>query len=328
MNDKYKYRLILAPNEAIPFDDPRLPTSFGEPMLVSYKMDGMRCVAIDGVLYSRNAKPLRPEIQDHFAEFLKFAKDLGTVFDGELYEHGNENFGSLMSKISKGGTIVPKDLKFNVFDSVSSQNWAEKSCVDWEFSARYQYYTGILTNVHKFDTVIPVLHSIVKSPQELEKAFRLSMKRNYEGIMARSFKGLYKHGRCTLNDGNIYKFKEWSTADAIVVSFVQASRMTDEVRYGQRETNELGYLERSHKAVTRELVEEIGSITLRLVSGDYAGVEIGSTMAKGIDIGLTWENRQLFVGKHVEVKIMEYGSKDRPRFAKIVRLRPDLDSAT
>lgn len=324
--DKYRYRLILAPNEAIQFDDPRLPTSFGESLLVSYKLDGIRAVAIDGKLYSRNGKLLRLELQSYFGEFLAFAQNAGLIFDGEIFEPDNADFGSLVSKITKGGTAVSSGMQFNVFDVVPAIQWTESNHVGATFVERYKLYVDLLTGVLKSSIVVPVLHSIVKSPQELERAFNNAMKKGHEGLMARNPVSLYKHGRATLNEGVIWKFKNWTTSDAIITGFTQATQMTNEIRYGHRETNELGFTERSHQACTRELVNQIGSITLRIVSGDYVGAETGAVMGKGVDIGLTWQNKEQFIGKHVEISAMNYGAKDRPRFSKIIRLRQDLDS--
>ncbi|MDR1270874.1 MAG: hypothetical protein LBK82_15270 [Planctomycetaceae bacterium] len=40
---------------------------------------------------------------------------------------------------------------------------------------------------------------------------------------------------------------------------------------------------------------------------------------------ITWENRDSFIGNHVEIIFQEHGAKDKPRMGRIVRTRPDRD---
>jgi DNA ligase-1 len=314
---------MLAPNEQVDFDDPRIPKR----VLVSDKLDGMRVLAIDGTLYSRNLKPLRKEIQDRWKDFLRLSDEHGLVFDGEIFEYGNPDFGSLMSKISRGGADVPDTLKIHVFDCVRRSQWASKE--SHPFYARVQLLTLALTESKEFDLtrvarssgVVPLQQREVVSPQELEREMTEALARGTEGLIARDPNGRYKHGRGTLNEGLIFKFKEWVTQDGRITGFNQATAMTDEYRESDRGKDVFGHRERSHKQETRELVEGIGSYEITLADGRV----IGAGVKKGVTLPITWENRDSFRGKWAEVEFMEHGAKDKPRFSRIKRLRPDLD---
>ncbi len=308
---------MLAPNEAVAADEVKYP------LLVSEKLDGVRCLVIDGVVYSRNLKPMRGMLQDHFEDLCRFSKENSIVLDGELYMPAKD-FGSFMSVVTDTDKPVPAEMALMAFDALPASSWQVGKAFNYSFEGR-STYLGLHAESFTAKSEKPLLRVLpqllVTTPADLEKELERALNAGFEGLIARSPDSPYKFGRGTLNEGYIYKFKEWVTEDAVIVGFVQGTQMKESVRTGDRTRDKLGYLERTSKAETRELVLKIGSINVMLKNGKVCGCGI----AKGVDIGLTWENRDLFLNKHVEIRYIAHGVKELPRFAGITRLRPDLD---
>lgn len=301
---------MLAPNEAIPFDSEFLKF----PLLVSDKLDGMRCLIFPDGAYSRNMKLLRSGMQDHLEPLISRAKALNVVFDGELYIHGIK-FGPIMSNITNGEIPPPPNLLFYGFDCVFANQWGGSP---HPFRIRQEHLNAYLYAARSTEILE---QREVRNAAQLEEEYDNSLARGYEGIIARDPDGRYKHNRGTLKEGLIFKFKEWVTEDAQIIGYEQATRMKTEIREGERTRDVFGHLERSHKQDTREVYEGIGSILVRLRDG----TETGCGIARGVSLGITWANRLDFVGKWVEIRYMKHGAKDKPRFAGITRFRPDLE---
>ena len=318
MSSKYFNKVLLAPNKAVGFDSEHLAGGF--PYLASNKLDGMRAVAIDGTLYSRSMKELREGIQTHFQHFLKEAAKAGLVFDGELYAH-DVGFGNVMSSLRRGGAEVHPEIKFHVFDVLSLAEWrfgAERPYADRisEYENWIQHYCERSSDC----LVSPVRQTAVWAKGDLENRFQISLDAGYEGLMLRDPAGRYKHGRGTLREGLIYKFKEWVTVDAKIVGFKRSTRMKREYAESDRGVDELGRYKRTSSKDTREEYDGIGSIVLE--SSD--GVVFAAGQAKECDFEITWDNKGEYLERWVEVRFMRHGAKDKPRFAGIVRLRDDL----
>ena len=313
---------MLAPNESVDFDDPRIPAV----TLCSDKLDGMRVLAIDGVLYSRNLKPLRSEIQERWKPFLDASRT--HVFDGEIFEYGNPDFGSLMTKIAKSGTDVPDTLAIQCFDCVPLARWQHKNyAVD--FASRTSELEYLLTAAPKLNllakacNVVPLTQYYVDSPHNLELAFKAAIARGTEGLIVRDPHAPYKHGRATLLQGSMFKFKEWVTQDGRITGFKRGTKMKESVRTGERTRDAFGHREISHKKDTREPSDVIGSFEVTLQDGRI----IGAGLKKGVDAywDTSWEGRNFYLNRMVEVEYQQHGTKSLPRFSRITRLRPDLD---
>lgn len=154
--------------------------------------------------------------------------------------------------------------------------------------------------------------------------FWMALDRGYEGLIVRSKHKKYKHGRATLREASMWKFKEWVTVDVQIIGFEQATRMTKAYRESDRGRNEDGSKARTTARDTRQKIEDYGSIKVRDAEGKQFCVGI-SKEASHLRDEITWARRHEWVGRWVEIKYQEHGTKDKPRFGRIVRLRPDLD---
>jgi DNA ligase-1 len=306
-----KKQPMLAPNECIDFDE------LTYPVLASPKLDGVRVIAYQGVAYSREWKPFGAAVQYRLRSILDLSRRLNLVLDGELYAHGIK-FNELMSLIKPSAPSLTQRVQLHVFDCVPESEWGSCSTA---FATRYEMYLGLqrfgLTDWQA------LIHSMNHTEIGLRDYFKAMLVLGYEGLMVRALLSPYKHGRATLNEGYIYKFKEWVTLDAQIIGFEQGTRMRESVRTGERERDEMGYLKRTSKQETREKVEEIGTVKVRTAEGMVCGV--GFKKNSGLYELIKWANRNEFMGKWVEFEFMSHGAKDKPRFGRITRLRPDLD---
>ena len=323
MTDLIK-KVMLAPNKAIDFESEHLKK--GYPFLASRKLDGMRAVSLEGKFFSRSMKPLRDGVQEAFEDFLSESNRAGLVFDGELYSH-NLDFSQLMSILRRGGSEVPSHVKFHIFDVMSVAEW--KYGGERPFADRVSEYCNWVN--HYWDRgdyaeafrAEPVNQFVCKNSEDIRLHFNDAIDEQFEGLMLRDPLGRYKHGRGTLREGLIYKFKEWVTVDAKIVGYKRATRMKKEYADSDRGTDELGHSHRTSAKDTREEYDGIGSIVL--LSSD--GVEFGAGIAKECDFKITWADRDAYLGRWVEARFMRHGAKDRPRFAGITRTRDDLSDS-
>lgn len=156
------------------------------PILASVKLDGIRATVQNGKLLSRNLKPiLNIHVQ---ARFINLPEGL----DGELIygdptdEHAFSNTTSIvMSKDRPVGGI-----EFYVFDQFS----------DSPFINRLNKLNTLLAR--KFPYVNFVEQKKIDSEEELLK---------FEGLMIRTYAGIYKQGRSSVREGHLLKLKRQAT---------------------------------------------------------------------------------------------------------------------
>jgi DNA ligase-1 len=157
-----------------------------------------------------------------------------------------------------------------------------------------------------------------------------AIQENSEGLMLKSPTSFYLHGRSTEKQGIFWKLKKWVTQDAVIIGFKQKMTLTDNARENNTKRDVLGNLKRGHRKGDRVPVNEVGSVEVELINDVifpkgtrcFVGfTEDSYSLRKAI----TWDNRDFYKGKHVEIIFQEHGAKDKPRMGRIVRERPDLD---
>lgn len=308
-------RLMQAPNEEIDLAQVRWP------MFGSYKMDGYRVCAHNGFLRSKTWKLESTPLHLRMRNVLKAAKEAGVVLDGELWSP-KFDFSELASAAS-APTQDKLDLsiKYYMFDLVPMNSWGDGYGL--AFKTRELMYNQFADAVGS-EWLVPVPQVLVQSVAQAKEMMELALENGFEGLMLRCPMSVYKHGRATLNEHSIFKMKKWVTLDAQIIGFEQATRMKAEVKDGARTRDDRGYLERTSCKATRELAESIGAFKVRTADGNQFKVTIakeGAAVRKLIN----WGNREKFIGKWVEFKYQEHGTKYKPRFGRITRMRPDMD---
>jgi len=292
-------------------------------MLASEKYDGVRTIIMDGVAYSRMMIPLHDVFQKRFKPFLD--KTIGTehVFDCEIF-NPDATFQQITSSIANEDGVP---LKLYAFDYLTKEEW---------FSASVTEYLDRCINlgcvIGKLDPnweyIRIAQQKICDTRREIEEYFNEVLERGGEGLMLRSPSQLYKHGRSTAKQGDFLKLKDFQTLDGIIVGYNQKARLTEEAKEYITDKDAFGRSKRGHRKDDRELVDEIGSVIVKITQEPFLDEECGCMWKKGSPVRtmITWNNKESFVGKHVEIEFQPCGSKDLPRIGRIIRLRPDLDN--
>lgn len=145
------------------------------------KLDGIRCVATKGGLFSRQSKKFTAlkHIEDALAPI--FATNPGIKLDGELYVHGEE-FQSLVSHIKRDvASDKSSKVEYHLYDIINDEGYNE----------RYKVLQSLMTLFpHNKIKLVPTF--MVKSETEVKKKHKEYTKKRYEGIMLRNMKGVYK----------------------------------------------------------------------------------------------------------------------------------------
>lgn len=272
------------------------------PILCSVKLDGIRCLIIDGIVMSRSLKPIRNK---HVQAL--FGKNIYNGLDGELIV-GPANAPDVYRVTNSG--VMSEDgepeVRFFVFD-----RW---DMPDATFSERLQSLSGIVGSYTSFSVLG---QTEVKTEAELIEYERHVLNNGYEGVMCRKADGKYKNGRSTLKEFALGKLKRFSDAEYRVVGFEERTRNENEaVR------NNLGYIERSSHKENKIGRGDLGALVLETEDGQRFNCGTGFTDALRAEI---WAHQDQYLGKFAKVKSFVIGVKDLPRFPVFLGWRDESD---
>jgi len=322
-----KFKPLKAPNEETNLD------IISYPVLVSYKLDGLRCLFKEGQMLTCSLKKFpNKQVNEKFELLRKFSEDNNLILDGEFYTHGvpfqmivscamTHDYNTKQSiknweKLCKEHSFyvsreeVLNKIKFNGFDRLGNVGQEE-----W-FELRLDYTESILALFQDLATV--VIHKWCNNKEEVEALFEEALNDKYEGLMLRNPKGKYKFGRATLNENIIYKVKPWVTLDAKIKGIIQATEVNENT---EREINELGYSKTSKKKDDRHLIEKASAFLV-----NYEGKDLKVTLSMtDQEKEYVWNYQEEFIGKWVEFKYLKIGMKEDglPRHPTTVRMRLD-----
>lgn len=294
------------------------------PLAVSPKLDGFRALVINGVVCSRNLKPIR---NAHVQKL--FGKPEYEGYDGELIV-GDPTSPTCFRDTSSGVTRAggEPDVRFFVFD-----RW------DLEVTWRMRY-----ADIHNSDRVIRVIHEIIVNSSHLLSLENIYLEQGYEGLMIRALEGPYKEGRSTTREGWLLKLKRFEDSDALVIG------MEEKMHNGNEATiNKLGHTERSSHQDNLVPMNTMGALIVRDVK---TGVKFNiGTGFDDADRDRWWSQSsdwQSFLSNDggttrvipermsvvdtlianplfVKYKYFASGSKDKPRFPTYLGLRDKDD---
>lgn len=269
------------------------------PVLVSPKLDGIRCVVIDGVAYSRSLKPIPNISAQQF-----FANGKYDGFDGELIA-GPHNAPDVFNRSTR---FVMKrdavdDWTFYVFDYVSDGHTIERM--------------GLVEALEWSPHVRPIIQTTIQDAEALREYERVSLSQGFEGVMIRSMGSKYKYGRSTIKEGLLLKLKRFSDDEATVID-VECLMQNKNIAG----VNELGYIERSSAAYGLVPVDALGALIVRRADGVEFKIGSGFTESQRYTL---WQNQDKIIGKMVTYKHFEVGAKDKPRFPIFKGFRDEKD---
>jgi DNA ligase-1 len=277
---------------------PNLYTDIKYPCFIQQKLDGIRCLAINGVAYSRKMKLIPNRfVQEVFKELNLHG------LDGELMVHGD--FNSVQSAImSEDGE---PDFYLAVYDYWDS---------DLPFKERANIYTIKVLEIDRPLYVKRVISDIAETPEEVENLLGKYISQGYEGGILRSLNGKYKQGRSTFKEGYLLKLKSFLDDEATVIGFEEKMTNTN-----IKETDERGYSKRSSKKEGLLPANTLGSLQVQW-GGVVFNIGSGFTDEQRKDI---WDNQDKCLGKLVTFKYQELSSYGVPRFPTWKAFRNELD---
>ena len=278
------------------------------PVLVTPKLDGIRCLKIDGKAVSRNFKPIpnkhiRLWIEKYFPDGV----------DGELIVEG-ESFQSTTSAVMRESG--EPNVVYYVFDYVrpSDTILGDVGVPYWK---RMENLADYLEGVPK-KFCYKVLPVKIENEEELLDFEHKCLHDGHEGVMIRTPHSPYKCGRSTVKEGYLLKLKRFEDAEAEIVGFEERMHNANEAK-----KDAFGRTERSSHKANMVPMGVLGAFRVKC-----------RTFAKEFSIGTGmddaqraefWKKRKQLMGEAVKFKYQPIGVKDVPRFPVFLGLRHEND---
>ncbi len=264
-------------------------------LLASPKLDGIRAVVRDGVVYSRSNKPIPNKyVQSLFSQYEHYD---GELIVGEPTAHDvyRQTTSGVMSADGE------PDVRFFVFDHVSS------------ISSPYR---------HRVTKLSTAKHLVLHEQREIFDLEQLlayeqdCLDEGYEGLILRDPSAPYKMGRSTAREGYLLKLKRMKTDEATIVGFIEREHNGNVAAI-----NELGQTKRSSHKANKSGRGDLGALVCRLGDVEF-NIGTGFTDTERADI---WADKDKYLGKLVSFNHFPIGSYDKPRHPSFKGLRNPID---
>lgn len=270
------------------------------PLLASPKLDGIRAVVREGVVYSRSNKPIPNKyVQSLFKDY--------EHFDGELIVGEPTAHDVYRQTTSHVMSLNKEDFHVNffAFDSVKD--------LGANYSVRHRWLTEAGGNNCGI-----VLHEQCRigSLTQLLEYESLCLDDGYEGLILRDPEGPYKCGRSTMKEGYLLKLKRFTDAEFEVIGFEERMKNNNE-----KTTNELGRGQRSSHAANKSGRGDLGAL---ICQGDGFTFNVGTGFSDP-ERAEIWGNQTAYEGRLAKVKYFAIGMKDAPRHPVFLGWRDRAD---
>lgn len=264
------------------------------PVLATPKIDGIRCLKINGQALSRSFKPIPNK---HIRTWIELNCPDG--FDGEIL-CGN-GFNDVQSMVmSHEGT---PEFTYLVFDYVNESLLKP-------YSSRMEDLVNVF---HKELTpVFPryvslLLPEVANNLEELYAIMEKHLAQGHEGTMIRDPGSPYKCGRSSLKEGYLIAIKSFVDDEAEVIGFQEQMHNANE-----QEEDAFGNSERSSKKENMIPMNTLGAFLVRHKDGTEFKIGTGVGLTKELRQEI-WNNKDKYLGKLVHYRYQPHGVKDRPR---------------
>lgn len=275
------------------------------PMLVSNKLDGIRCLVIDGVAYSRNMKPIpSPFVQ------AAFGRSELNGFDGELIAgpaNAPDVYRRTMSAVMSDHPD-DNDVQYHVFDILIPETKVS-------LHLRLPVLAG---RAKLMGRVVVVKQAEVFSMDALLDREARVLHDGYEGLIMRDPMSAYKNGRSTIKEQGMVKLKRFVDGEATILGYKEKMHNGNEAT-----KDELGHTHRSTAKDGKVAMDTLGALCCRdLVTGVEFDIGTGFDDKLRDDL---WAVRDTLVGQIAKYKSFPIGGKDAPRFPVFLGFRSKLD---
>ena len=273
------------------------------PCFVQPKLDGHRCIAIGGKLWSRTRKPIN-SVPHIVAEIGIMAPGAKIILDGELYNHTyHDRFEELSHFIRQTSAATGCEIvQYHVYDAPDPFG----KCT---FRQRYEWLKQHF-NEHSGGAVTLVETREVHNEDELMLAFEDFLEQGYEGAVARNTDGLYVNKRSY----DLLKIKRFDDGEFRIVGVAE----------GKGKLAGHGIF----LCTTKPDTPDFGVVTADQAAAIIlANPGVFSAKMKGATVALRQfiANYPAYAGKMLTVKYQGYTNKNKvPRFPVALRVREDV----
>ena len=266
---------------------------------LSPKLDGIRTIVRDGVLMSRNLKPIpNKHVQKLFGHLEHYDGEL-IVGDPTSKTVYHDTYSGVMSEDGE------PDVTFFAFDHIEEP--------DADYETRYE-------KLEEAHNVVVVCQHMVITRDDIHRLEERYLEEGFEGVMLRKARGpnsKYKFGRATPKSCTLLKVKRFTDAEAIIVGFEELMKNGNEAT-----TDALGHTVRSSHQENLIPMGTLGALVCRTPEG--VEFKIGTGFDQKTRQHL-WNNRFDLDSHLVKYKSFKIGEKDAPRFPVYLGLRSQID---
>lgn len=266
------------------------------PVFCTAKIDGIRCLMVNGQAVSRRLKPIRNK------HVQKLMSTLPDGLDGELILRNSMKFNEISSAIMRESG--EPDFLYCVFDVIERDPYLTRMMT--------------LTDLDLPEFVQKIIPLKIEDEEALLSYEETCLANGFEGVMLRNGSGPYKHGRSTVREGWLMKWKRFLDAEAEVIGF--AERMHNA---NPKTRDNLGHAKRSSHKENLSPTGTLGKLIVRRDDGLEFGVGTGFDDATRQEI---WDNQGEYLGKLVKYRFQPHGVKEAPRFPTFLGFRDRSDT--
>lgn len=274
------------------------PEKLRFPVLASPKLDGIRAYVKDGVVLSRQNKPIPNQfVQAQFNAYEHFDGELivGSPIDPMCYRN------TLSGVMSEDGE---PDVTFYVFDHLEVLH------------ERYHYRMPTDTKFNMKGRVKALDQVTIHALSQLQQYEALALDLGYEGVILRCPNAPYKQGRSTVREGYLLKVKTFLDDEAAVVRFEERMHNTNEAT-----VSETGRTKRSSHKAGKVGRGDLGALVVSW-KGQVFSIGTGFTDAERQHI---WDNQNKYLGALVKFKYFPVGGYEAPRHPVFAGFRDRRD---
>lgn len=275
------------------------------PQLITPKIDGIRCLIIDGKAVSRKFKAIP---NHHIRNTLE--RDLAHLqLDGEIIVGTTFNESS-SAVMSHDGEPEFTFLVFDYIDEALTKPYHERMTA-----------LGLLKLPAYCKKLLP---HVVNSADEMNATETIWTSQGYEGVMTRGVNSPYKCGRSSVKEGYLLKIKRFADSEATILGF--------EEKMSNKNIAEKDAFGRTKRSKKKEGM--VGANTL----GAFIVKDVITNVEFRVATGLTdemrdmiWKDRDSYLGKLIKYKHQPSGAKvvegqaSVPRFPVFLGFRSEDD---
>lgn len=259
------------------------------PLLATPKIDGIRCLMLNGTATARSLKPIPNRFVQHTLRGLDLAHDLGGC-DGELISGSSfqQCTGDIMRESGEPA------FRYMIFD-----HFGDPSAPYRERVKKIERLRGLSLRLR---LLLPVE---IPHRAALDAYTEEQLAAGHEGVMVRHPSGLYKHGRATFKEGWLTKIKPFEDDEAVIIGYEERMHNGNEAT-----KNELGRTQRSSSQAGLVPTGTLGALIVKNVQWGQFNLGTGFDDAARAAI---WADRARHLGRTVKFRYQKIGSKDKPR---------------